>query len=199
MPFFRRKTPVWPALLPLVFALLFMAAAYTLYQPLWERAFRSDDSPVSWLSSVLLFANAALALRLAMERALPPRLGGLMSLGLLWCALDEQFMFHERFKFRVIDPRFGLEAFPGSWLAQLPLAAVVLGGAACILMFLLHARSRSPAAALFMLAALAVGIFSQVVDVAGEAWGIAPFEEGLEVLAESLFLGGLLSVRGDRG
>ena len=37
------------------------------YAPVWERAFRSDASPVSWLSSALLLTLAAMALRLAMS------------------------------------------------------------------------------------------------------------------------------------
>jgi hypothetical protein len=182
----------WPqALVPLA-ALLFMAVCHVLYQPLWERAFRSDNSPVSWLSGALLFANAVVALVLVLTAAMPPRLGRLMAGGLLWCALDEQFMFHERFKYDYAPSWFAEEAALPSWLLNLPMIAVGLGGAVCIAWFLRRMWRGNIVACGLMLTALAVGVLALAVDLWGDGWAIAPFEEALEVLAESFFLSALL-------
>jgi hypothetical protein len=178
-------------LVPLL-SLVFMMACFALYQPLWERAFRSDDSPVSWLSSTLLFANAVVALVLALQSVIPARLGGAMSLGLLWCALDEQFMFHERFKYRYVHAWFPDGGF-GSWLADLPLALVGVGGAICVAWFARAMRKRSAVSCVLMLTGLALGGLALAVDGWGESWPVAPFEEGIEALAESFFLSALLA------
>lgn len=182
----------WPqALVPLA-ALLFMAVCHVLYQPLWERAFRSDYSPVSWLAGVLLFTNAVVALLLSLTAALPPRLGRLMAGGLLWCALDEQFMFHERFKYDYAPSWFADDGALPSWLLNLPMIAVGLGGTVCIAWFLRRVGRGNVVASALMLTALAVGFLALAVDLWGDGWAIAPFEEGLEVLAESFFLSALL-------
>ena len=71
-------------LLPLVVYLplivLFMAFAAVLSWPMPELAFRSDSSPVSWLSSAQLWAMVVLSIRLSLDRALPLLLG-------IWFAL----------------------------------------------------------------------------------------------------------------
>lgn len=169
-----------------------MAVCHVLYQPLWERAFRSDNSPVSWLSGALLFANAVVALVLTLTAALPPRLGRLMAGGLLWCALDEQFMLHERFKYDYAPAWFADEAALPSVLLNLPMIAVGLGGAMCIAWFLRSMWRGNIIACCLMLVALAVGVVALAVDLWGDGWAIASFEEGLEVLAESFFLSALL-------
>lgn len=186
---FRR----WPLVLVPLAVLVFMASCYVLYQPLWERAFRSDDSPVSWLSSALLFANAVVALALVLTSAIPPRLGGAMSAGLLWCALDEQFMLHERFKYGYAQVWFPADALPALWLENLPMVAVGMGGAVCAAWFLRCMGRTSRASSGLMLAALALGVATVAVDLWGEDWWITPFEEGIEVLAESVFLSALFA------
>jgi len=55
----------------LIAVTLFMAAAALADWPWWEFAFRSDLSPVSWLSGALLLANAAVALSLTLSGSLP--------------------------------------------------------------------------------------------------------------------------------
>ncbi len=88
------------ALALLAAALAFMALSAWSYAPVWERAFRSDASPVSWLSSALLLTLAAMALRLMTDGGLPRMLGGWMAAAMFALALDEQFMFHELWKYR---------------------------------------------------------------------------------------------------
>ena len=183
----RRSLAVVPVLV-----LVFMGGCYVLHQPLWERAFRSDDSPVSWLSSALLFANAVVALTLSLTSAIPPRLGGVMSAGLLWCALDEQFMFHERFKYDYVPTWVPAEGLFSFCLGNLPMFAVGLGGTASVAWFLRRMWRTNIVACGLMLIALALGVAALVVDLWGEQWWVAPLEEGIEVLAESVFLSALL-------
>ena len=89
---------VAPALLAAVLGYLLLSA--WVYAPAWERAFRSDASPVAWLSSALLLTLSITALRLLGERALPRLLGAWLAVAFLALALDEQFMLHELWKFR---------------------------------------------------------------------------------------------------
>src|SRR5574343_385143 len=89
---------VAPALLAAVLGYLLLSA--WILAPAWERAFRSDASPVAWLSSALLLTLSITTLRLMGERALPPLLGAWLTLAFAVLALDEQFMLHELWKFR---------------------------------------------------------------------------------------------------
>ena len=83
------------AILVLAAALGFMAVSAWSYAPVWERAFRSDASPVAWLSSALLLTLVAMSLRVMSDGGLPRWLGGWMAFAMLLLALDEQFMWHE--------------------------------------------------------------------------------------------------------
>src|ERR1700678_1721116 len=78
---------------------LFVAISAWAYLPWWELAFRSDDSPVSWLSSALLFACGALALQIGTQRGVRPLLSAWLTVSMLAMALDEQFMYHEYWKY----------------------------------------------------------------------------------------------------
>jgi hypothetical protein len=160
-------------------ALLFMILAAWVAQPWWEYAFLSDDSAVSWLSSALLIANAAVALNLALTRTFHPLLGGGLALALSGLAADEHFLFHEQFKHSV--PRS---------IGEAPTILVGVGGIAIV--FLLNRSLRAPAARYLIVAAVAVGLFALWVDLGTPPAGIARFEEAFEVLAEALFLSGLL-------
>ena len=146
--------------------------------PWWEYAFLSDDSPVSWLSSALLIANAAVALNLSLTRMLPPFIGGSMAPALTLMALDEQFLLHERFKASV--PAVG----------NAPAVLVGIGGLG-ILVVLLNAV-RSLAARWLFAVAVVVGLFALGIDVGTSHTSVALFEEGFEVIAEAMFLSGLL-------
>ena len=160
-------------------AVLVMAWAAWTALPWWEYAFLSDDSAVSWLSSALLMANAAVALNLSLTRVLPPFIGGPMALALALMAIDEQFLLHERFK--TLAPAL---------IGNAPALLVGVGGLG-ILVVLLNSV-RSAAARWLCSIAVVVGLFALGVDLGTSHTSVALFEEGFEVIAEALFLSGLL-------
>ena len=175
------------------FSIAFMALCYVLNQPLWERAFMSDNSPVAWLSSALLLANSVLTWRLTSDRLIGRRLGYIMALGLLYCALDEQFMLHERLKYQYLPMWLSTSLGLQQILSNL-LLLVGLSGALCVGIFIRQKWQGDRPACLLLLAALAIGFVAIAVDIWGQGRRIAPVEEGIEVMAESFFLAALLAI-----
>jgi hypothetical protein len=170
-----------------------MMVAAWMAQP-WEHAFLSDDSRVSWLSSALLMGNAILAFKLTLDRALPRWLGFGSTCALLLLAVDEQFMLHERYKHMRLLQLSSSHAVLASWLADVPIILVALGGIAFVWMLSRGIPGR--AAKNLLRVAVALGVFAVWIDVGHPPAWLALFEEAYEVLAESLFLSGLLAVRG---
>ena len=168
-------------------ALAFMLASAWTYQPWWELAFRSDNSPVAWLSSALLAAAAVLAVRLVADASLPRLDGSALALVLFLLALDEQFQFHERVKYHWLPK--------GSPLADWNNVLLIAGGLALLLRFLRPVRERAPR--VLMASAIAVGILALAVAIARARAPalLVVLEEGLEVLAETLFLCALIELR----
>jgi hypothetical protein len=162
--------------------IIFMMISAAAASPWWEYAFLSDDSPVSWLSSALLFGNAAVALSLALARSLPRALGYGLAAALTTLSLDEQFKFHERLK----------ASLHGGPAGDLPTWAVGVGGIA-ILVTLVRSAETEPRRAL-MAAAVVIGLFALWVDLGTPPAALARLEEAFEVLAESVFLCGLLEI-----
>jgi hypothetical protein len=161
---------------------LFMAGAALADWPWWEFAFRSDLSPVSWLSSALLLANAAVALSLTLSASLPRPLGATLSAALAVLALDEQFQLHERLQDSFVAGRFG----------RAPTVAVGIGGVIAAVALI---RAITPSAARGLIASgVAVGLFAIWVDLGSPPAMVGAFEEAFEVMAESLFLCGLLEL-----
>ena len=191
---------VAPALLAAVLGNLLLSA--WVYAPAWEqRAFRSDASPVAWLSSALLLTLSITALRLLGERALPRLLGAWLAVAFLALALDEQFMLHELWKFRCHE---WTTACQHSAVREAPMLAVAVVGL-LTLAWLHRALSHRSTRALLW-AGLAVGWLAIAVDQWPEAQAhlphlphlpelpplLATLEEGFEVVAEALVLGALL-------
>ncbi len=169
-----------------------------LFSPMWERAFRSDGSPVSWLSGALLLTLSITALRLVGERALPRLLGMWLALAFFVLALDEQFMLHELWKFRCHEWTSACE-----WGAvrEAPMLAVAVVGMitlACLHGALSHRSTRG-----ILWAGLTVGWAAIAIDQWPEVQShmdwvpnlpalLTTLEEALEVLAEALVLAALL-------
>ena len=193
---------VAPALLAAVTGYLLLSA--WVYAPAWERAFRSDGSPVAWLSSALLLTLSITTLRLTGERALPPLLGAWLTLAFAVLALDEQFMLHELWKFRCHE---WTTACQYSTVREAPMLAVAMIG--LLTLARLHRALLHPGTRALLWAGLAVGWLAIAVDQWPEAqahWPslpelpplLATLEEGLEVVAEALVLGALLRQPGQR-
>ena len=164
-----------PALSIPLLALAFIAVAAALAAPDWEAAFRSDESPVSWLSGVLLAANAALCARLGVEGRLPPWLALTAAPGRAWLAVcRDAFAGHAAIR-ELPTVLVGVIGLP-----------VVIGLGRCL---------PGPAARLLALAWV-IGAFALGVDLVQPAGILGTLEEAWEVLAESLFLGALLGVGG---
>ncbi len=177
------------ALLVVAATCTFMLLSAWVFYPGWERAFRSDASPVSWLSSALLLTLAVLPLRLLADGALPRWLGGWLALAMFVLALDEQFMLHELWKYRCHE----LTALcTMAWVRELPMLLVALVGAATAV-WMHHALPLRLTRALLW-AGISIGIGAIFVDQVSMPYPIAELEEAFEVLAESLVLAALLTV-----
>jgi hypothetical protein len=160
----------------------FMAAAVWREWPWWEYAFLSDGSAVAWLSSALLVANAAVAFVVTLIRAVPPVSGGGLSAALAFLAVDEQFQLHEQFK----------AALGASRLRNAPTLLVAAGGVVLLVLFWRHLLTRMSRALVAL--AVIVGLFALWVDLGSPPVVVGRLEEGFEVIAESLFLCGLLEL-----
>lgn len=155
-----------------------------------ETAFRSDRSPVAWLSSAQLWATLVMAVRLAADGVLSRRLGAWLAAAMAWLAFDEQFMLHEIWKFRCAD---WTSLCQSQWITELPMLLVgVLG---VVTGAWLHRVLSDARARLVLWAAIVCGLFALLVDQAGIPAVLVVYEEGLEVVAEALFLGLLLGLR----
>jgi hypothetical protein len=172
-------------------AILFMAIAAWQSQPWWEYAFLSDDSPVSWLSSALLLANAAVALKLTLDGSLGRLFGAVLALLLAALALDEQFMLHEWFKYTYADPASPERLLPAI-VGDLPTLLVGAGGVVLLFGFARVVGSK-PARGL-MTAAVVLGLFALWVDLGAAPVWLTRTEEAYEVMAESLLLCALLAL-----
>lgn len=179
---------------------LFIAVSAWIYMPWWELAFRSDASPVSWLSGALLFACAALALQIGVQGRLSPVLAAWLAVSMLVLALDEQFLFHEYWKYHCNEwmswcgrPAAGHI----DWLGDAPMMLVGILGVGTLIV--LVTRIDSAIVRGQLVAAVSVGlVFALGIHYlhAGDllpAW-LGRFEEVCEVYAEALFLCALLEV-----
>jgi hypothetical protein len=184
------------ALLGAVIGFLLLGA--WVHAPGWERAFRSDHSPASWLSGALLLALSTTALRLTAERCLPWRLGVWLTLAFAALAVDEQFMLHELWKFRCHE---WTDACRWGAVREAPMIAVAMVGLFSLAWLQRALSHRSTRALLWI--GFAVGLAAIGVDQWPEVQAhggwlpelpalLATLEEALEVVAEALVLGALL-------
>ena len=178
---------VWPALACLATSISFLAVAVFLYWPAPELAFVSDNTPVSWLSSAQLWALMLLSLRLTTDRTLPATVGLWLALAMAVLAFDEQFLFHEQWKYGCHQ---WWETCRSYWVTEAPI--ILVGCLGVITATILHSLLPSPQARTLLWSALAVGGLAISLDLFRWSDTLAPYEEGLEVLAEALFAGVLL-------
>jgi hypothetical protein len=178
----------------------FVAFSAWMFYPSWERAFRSDGSPVAWLSSALLLSLSVIALRLISEGFLPAKLGWWLVVSFFALALDEQFMLHELWKFKChewvpVCRESMVGASASYWVREMPMLLVGLFGSATIT--LLYRALPKGTSRVLLLAGLAVGLFAIGVDQwIGVPEELAVFEEVFEVAAEALVLAALIGLRG---
>jgi hypothetical protein len=177
------------ALVPVFGACAFMMLSAWVFYPGWERAFRSDASPVSWLSGALLLTLSVVPLRLLADGGLPRSLGGWLALAMFVLALDEQFMLHELWKYRCHELTVLCNI---TWVRELPLLIVAFVGT--ITAGLMHRALPSRLTRRLLWAGIGTGLWATVVDQLGMPYPVSELEESFEVLAEALVLAALLTV-----
>lgn len=180
---------------------LFILVSVWSYLPWWELALRSDASPLSWLSSALLFGCAILAIQLKVNKALPSILNICLAVSLLGMALDEQFMYHEYWKYHCQywikwcetgnDGHF-------NWILHFPMLMVGIVGT--IVLMGVYRSVNDQLVRRLIMAALGVGIIFALGTHFGHATGLLPvafgrFEEVFEIFSEALFMCALLEIR----
>jgi hypothetical protein len=89
-----------------------IVAAYQEW-PWWEYAFLSDNSPVAWLSSALLVANAAVALGLTLSGSLTRFIGYPLTAGWRRWPATNSFSFTSASRNRPMQDRWAIFR-PGS-------------------------------------------------------------------------------------
>ncbi|WP_124541702.1 hypothetical protein [Piscinibacter terrae] len=182
--------------MPLIAAVLAVVGIFVaiiwLNWPWLEQAVAVEEAPTAWLQSSMLWSCASLALLLAtVERSRPPG-WSLVAVGLAGAALDERFMGHERLKDWILFRFYGGNVEAMGRVGDLPILVYGLGGV-LVLAWLL----RSPAAPRFagmrwMVAAVLAGFVALGLDLASNDLFVQVFEEGFELLAETLFACALL-------
>ncbi|MBC3875185.1 hypothetical protein [Undibacterium flavidum] len=170
-------------------AVIFMLCSFAFYWPSPEIAFRTDDSPVAWLSSAQLWAMAILLLRLWQEKALPRLMCIWLCLAMLGMAFDEQFMLHEHWKYHCVE---WMAACSYNWMKELPMLLVGLGGGVTGL--ILHRYFKHKNQRRLLWSAIAVGIFALYLRFMQQPADLLPYKAALLVLAEALFMGLLFSL-----
>ena len=132
-----------------------------------------------------------MALRLGLDRSLPAILATWLAVAIFVLALDEQFMFHERWKFTCASLFEVCRSFP--WVREAPIPMVGVVG--LLTAAWLHRHLQRGQARWCLWTALLMGVWAIVVDQVAMPTMIAVFEEGFEVLSEAIFLGVLISVK----
>lgn len=180
-----------PSLFVVLVSIFFMGLASAWYWPAPEAAFLSDASPVSWLSSALLWSIGFVALARWESGELPRGVLLWIACAMFSLAMDEQFMLHETWKYSC-QAWFGI--CQNSWGRELPM--LLVGGLGLITASVLQRQLTHQQAKWYLWMAISVGMFALAVDLFPSfavVSGVAEYEEGFEVLAESLFAAMLLS------
>lgn len=184
------RRAVYPFALHLAFALGFMLLAAWNYWPEPELAFRTDESPIAWLSSAQMWALAVQSLSLWQERRLTTGLGMLLGCGLMLLAFDEQFMWHEHWKHSCQNWTVACQF---ETVRELPMLAVAAGG--LLVLILLWPKLRTGLSQGFLCSAILLGWFALYLRFVQQPALLLPYKAALLVLAQALFMGVLFSLR----
>lgn len=156
--------------------------------PRWWTWIASEDTPMTWLQSVVLVLAAAgcallvLVLRLAAARAGDIRAWVLLSAGFAALAFDERFSVHERVRDGILAPR-GIRIPLLTWVAPgdfLLLCVALVGLAALPIVW------RAVRVDVGARTALAVGVALAAVAVSLDSIDPSTWSEGAERVQQSL-------------
>lgn len=184
------RSASWPiALVCGIVSAIFLAIVW-LHWPWLEQAVAVEEAPVAWLQSSMLWSGATLALLLVFVEPARRRGWGVLALALLLAALDERFMGHERLKDWMLFRFFSGELAAMGRVGDLPMLLYAAAGLAFVTWL---ARGGPRFAGIrWLVAAVVVGTAGIALDIATKDLGMQVVEEGCELLAETLFVCGLL-------
>lgn len=174
---------------PVIFALLMIGCSTWLRWPLWESAYFSDGSPLSWLTSVQIYSASILTVQLLINRKISVNLALWMIFSMSYLCLDEQFMLHEQWKYGC----YTLTSFCKYTLIR-EMASLLIVCLGLPTLYLLYQRSNHLLPRRLLLTSAVVAVFSSVVDLVPEFSLFLPIEEGLEVISSAFFLSSLLQI-----
>jgi len=153
-------------------------------------AFRTDDSPVAWLSGAQLWAMALLALRLWQESSVLPRSLCLwLFVAMTEMSFDEQFMLHEHWKYGCIQ---WLSLCRIGWITELPM--ILVGVLGVMTGIWLHRSLSDRLAQVQMWLSVGIGIFALILRFTHHPIELLPYKAAILVIAEALFAGMLLGL-----
>jgi hypothetical protein len=158
--------------------------------PFLERAIALEDAPIAWLQSTLLAASAVACLQHSVVTTARRSRWCLVAAALFALALDERFMGHERLKEWIWLELFDADSLRAGRWPDLPILLYAIGGVASVTWIVREIRDRYSRCLLW--AAIGCGTVALIIDVSSQTIALQIVEELLEVLAESLFLIGLL-------
>jgi hypothetical protein len=176
-----------PLLVCCMGAVLFMLVSVWLYWPEPEVAFRTDDSPVAWLSSAQMWALAILPLRLWRDSNMPRLLCVWLSVAMMGMSFDEQFMFHEHWKYDCIQ---WTSACSMGWVRELPMLAV--GSLGLVTAVYLHRCLPSRELRIMLWTAIGIGVAALVLRATGQPAAVLPYKAALLVTAQAIMTSVLL-------
>jgi hypothetical protein len=186
----KSKQFSWISIFPLIIAIVFIALAIAQALPFWQKAFRSDNSAISWLSSAQLWSIAFIYLLLIQEKTISEKLGGWLFLSFIVLAIDEQFHFHEQWKYQCMD---WLSACKNTWIKEAPMIFLVIIGS--VSAFLYYGECQNKMARVFLSTSFMLGLTAIYIDLFPAPYIMAILEEGFEVMAEAFWLSSLLALK----
>lgn len=146
-----------------------------------------EHAPLAWLQSMMLIASAATAFHIWLLNPRNPIFWALTAIALLFCALDEKFMFHESVQVYIYS-HYLTPSAQTAFLVHATTFVYGLGGL-FYLYYLSHKAQRSTFATCCL--AVLIGLAAIGLDIAFDSIHIQAYEEVLEYLAETVFLIGL--------
>lgn len=152
-----------------------------------ELALSLEHAPLAWLQCMMLTACAITAFHLALFKQDKQVLWSVIACALLFCALDEKFMFHESAQVFIYSHYLTPSPQTAFFIHALTLV-YAFGGLFCL--YWLRERVLKSTFLKLCLAVL-TGCAAIGLDIAFDSVHIQAYEEALEYLAETFFLIGL--------
>lgn len=176
-------------LAPVLIAIIFILLSTFQAWPFWQQAFRSDHSTISWLSSAQLWSIALVTLLLVKDQRIPFILGSWFFISILLMAMDEQFQFHEQWKYSCDN---SVNWCGPAWVKELPIISTgVLGSVSS---YYLYHYCMVTFSKMTLVIAVLLGLVAIATDLGFAPNSLNIFEEGFEVLAEAFWLSCLFSL-----